>query len=184
MDRISNMLWSAGAVLGRILAAATLFLIVSCIIEVWNRPVYPKHLPRVGYGPGLVASIKTFFKTPSQLKSWVDEGYRKVCLTLGLDRTERQATNKLMMVLIFWACSTTRITSLSLFLLVSVVGLRWSSLPHNSNGFLSNRTASSASTQPAMTRSTQSTTSSVMPTLRITSTIPLCIAIWPRLSAG
>jgi hypothetical protein len=100
MDRIVNMLWSAAAVLGRILAAATLFLIVSCIIEIWNRPVYPKHLPRVGYGPGLIASIKTFFQTPSQLKSWVDEGYRKVCFTQGLDRAEHQTTNTLMTVLI------------------------------------------------------------------------------------
>jgi hypothetical protein len=92
MDRISNVLWSAGVVIVRVLAAVSFFLIASCIIEVWSRPVYPKHLPRVGYGPGLVASIKTFFKTPSELKSWVDEGYRKVCRILELGSTKHQAT--------------------------------------------------------------------------------------------
>lgn len=77
MDAIKEVIWPYVSV-GRILGVAAILLIVSCIYDFVDRPAYPKHLPRVGYGKGVVASAKTYFRTPSELKSWVDEGYKKV----------------------------------------------------------------------------------------------------------
>lgn len=63
---------------GRIFGVAAILLITSCVVDFFNRPAYHKHLPRVGYGTGLWARAKIFFRTPKELKAWVDDGYKKV----------------------------------------------------------------------------------------------------------
>lgn len=77
MDGITEAIWTF-VTSGRMLGAAAVLIITSCVVDLVNRPAYPKQVPRVGYGKGLLATIKTFFMAPSRLKSWVDDGYEKV----------------------------------------------------------------------------------------------------------
>jgi len=62
---------------GRIVAAVVLFTLSSFIVDFTWKPRYPKSLPRVGSGGGLLGTLKSWFYFVTRYNSWVAEGYEK-----------------------------------------------------------------------------------------------------------
>lgn len=67
--------------LGRVIAAITIFLVMSFVVDFAQKPRYPKSLPRVGYGYGIVGTVKNWAGYMTHYTEWVDEGYEKVSTT-------------------------------------------------------------------------------------------------------
>lgn len=62
---------------GRITAALVVLAIAS-FVGLARMPVYPRDLPRVGFGDGFLATIENWFDYVTRYNSWVSEGYEKV----------------------------------------------------------------------------------------------------------
>lgn len=62
---------------GRITATIFIFLVVSFLVDFSQKPRYPKSLPKVGYGDGLVATLRNWVAYISSFNDWATEGYKK-----------------------------------------------------------------------------------------------------------
>lgn len=63
---------------GRITATIFIFLVASFLVDFSQKPRYPKSLPKVGYGDGLVATLRNWVAYISSFNDWATEGYKKV----------------------------------------------------------------------------------------------------------
>ncbi|KAK3384415.1 cytochrome P450 [Lasiosphaeria ovina] len=63
--------------LGRFVCAAFVFTITSFVIDFTWKPRYPKSLPRVGNGGGILGTVRNWFGYIMHFNEWVDEGYEK-----------------------------------------------------------------------------------------------------------
>ncbi|KAK3381511.1 cytochrome P450 [Podospora didyma] len=62
---------------GRVALAILVFTVSSFIVDFTWKPRYPKSLPRVGYGDGVVGTVRNWFGYMVHFNAWVDEGYDK-----------------------------------------------------------------------------------------------------------
>ncbi len=63
---------------GQIIAAGFVLLVSSFIADFTWKPQYPKSLPRVGHGDGIVATVRNWLGYTVHYNSWVEDGYKKV----------------------------------------------------------------------------------------------------------
>lgn len=72
---------------GRLVLLSVLFVVISFIVDISRLPSCPDSLPRVGFGRGLVASVKNWVYYVSRYNDWIADGYEKVrTLLLSLPR--------------------------------------------------------------------------------------------------
>jgi hypothetical protein len=65
---------------GRVVAAVVLFFLGAFIVDFTWKPRYPASLPRIGYGDGVVGTMRNWIGYVLYFNDWVAEGYEKVCL--------------------------------------------------------------------------------------------------------
>jgi len=63
---------------GRIVVSLLVFTVTSFIVDFTWKPRYPSSLPRVGFGGGLIGSVRNWVGYLNHFNSWVEEGYEKV----------------------------------------------------------------------------------------------------------
>lgn len=62
---------------GRIAIVALFFTIGAFIVDFTWKPRYPSSLPRVGFGGGIIGSVRNWVGYISHFNTWVEEGYAK-----------------------------------------------------------------------------------------------------------
>lgn len=67
----SSQLWSFGA----------LFLVLSFIVEIASHPQYPRQIPVMGKGHGILGALYDSFRYITNYHRWVSDGYDKVSST-------------------------------------------------------------------------------------------------------
>lgn len=67
-----------GLTAGRAIAALCLFFLGAFIVDFTWKPRYPAELPRMGYGDGVVGTMRNWIGYVLYFNDWVAEGYEKV----------------------------------------------------------------------------------------------------------
>ncbi|KAK1759619.1 cytochrome P450 [Echria macrotheca] len=62
---------------GRITVALLVFTVSSFIVDFTWKPRYPASLPRVGFGGGIIGSVRNWLGYITHFNAWVEEGYEK-----------------------------------------------------------------------------------------------------------
>ncbi|VBB80102.1 Putative Cytochrome P450 E-class, group IV [Podospora comata] len=62
---------------GHLVLLSVLFVVFSFIVDISRLPSCPDSLPRVGFGRGLVASVKNWVYYVSRYNDWIADGYEK-----------------------------------------------------------------------------------------------------------
>jgi hypothetical protein len=63
---------------GRVIATLFLFLLGAFIVDFTWKPRYPASLPRIGYGDGVLGTMRNWLGYFLYFNDWVAEGYEKV----------------------------------------------------------------------------------------------------------
>lgn len=63
---------------GRVVAGVFLFFLGAFIVDFTWKPAYPASLPRMGYGDGMVGTVRNWLGYVLYFNRWVAEGYEKV----------------------------------------------------------------------------------------------------------
>jgi hypothetical protein len=66
---------------GRVIASILLFFFGAFIADFTWKPRYPKSLPRVGYGAGVLGTMRNWLGYVMYFNDWVAEGYEQVRTT-------------------------------------------------------------------------------------------------------
>jgi hypothetical protein len=65
---------------GRVVTAVSLFFLGAFIVDFTWKPRYPASLPRIGYGDGVLGTMRNWLGYVLYFNDWVAEGYEKVRL--------------------------------------------------------------------------------------------------------
>jgi hypothetical protein len=63
---------------GRVIAAVLVFFFGAFIVDFTWKPRYPASLPRMGYGDGVLGTMRNWLGYVLYFNDWVAEGYEKV----------------------------------------------------------------------------------------------------------
>lgn len=64
--------------IARVVGAVLAFIVLSFIIDIAQLPRYPKSIPRVGHGSGMIATVRNWLGYVFHFPEWVDSGYKQV----------------------------------------------------------------------------------------------------------
>ncbi|KAB5566686.1 cytochrome P450 [Coniochaeta sp. 2T2.1] len=62
---------------GRVVAAVFLFFLGAFVVDFTWKPRYPAQLPRIGYGDGVIGTVRNWMGYVLYFNDWVAEGYEK-----------------------------------------------------------------------------------------------------------
>ncbi|KAL8306084.1 hypothetical protein RB597_003303 [Gaeumannomyces tritici] len=63
--------------IARVVGAVLSFIVISFIVDIAQLPRYPKSIPRVGHGSGMIATVRNWLGYVFHFPEWVDSGYKK-----------------------------------------------------------------------------------------------------------